>query len=201
MSPAHVLEPTYDALRRRLLMGAWPAGQRLEAARLAVDLGVSITPVRDSLNRLTGERLIVSHPGDGFHVPSLNEAALRGLLDWHHAIVMLALGRERVGHADGFRPAGVGLPERSAHLFAAMVARAMDEELNWAIENAAARLGRFRHHETTVLADADKDVGEIERMMEMEDISGLRAAIDYHHHRRRSAVDQFIAVARGGQII
>lgn len=68
MSPAHVLEPTYDTLRRRLLMGAWPAGQRLEAARLAADLGVSITPVRDSLNRLTGERLIVSQPGDGFHV-------------------------------------------------------------------------------------------------------------------------------------
>ncbi len=30
MSPAHVLEPTYDTLRRRLLMGAWPAGQRLD---------------------------------------------------------------------------------------------------------------------------------------------------------------------------
>ena len=37
MSPAHVLEPTYDAIRRRLLAGAWEPGARLEAARLADD--------------------------------------------------------------------------------------------------------------------------------------------------------------------
>jgi len=201
MSPAHVLEPTYDALRRRLVMGAWPAGQRLEAGRLATDLGVSITPVRDSLNRLAGERLIVSQPGEGFHVPVFNEANLRGLLDWHHAIVMLALRRERGSRADGFRPAVGDLPERSAHLFAILVARAKDEELDWAIENAAARLGRFRHHEAKVLVDADKDVSEIERLMEMKDVSRLREAIDYHHDRRRSAVDQLIAASRGGQIV
>ncbi|WP_371421267.1 GntR family transcriptional regulator [Tardiphaga sp.] len=196
-----MLEPTYDTLRRRLLMGAWPAGQRLEAARLAADLGVSITPVRDSLNRLTGERLIVSQPGDGFHVPRLDEAGLRGLLDWHHAIVTMALGRERAGRPDEFQLTGGDLPERSAHLFASLVARARDEELDWAIENAAARLGRFRHHEAAVLAEADKDVGAIERMMDEADSPGLRAAIDYHHDRRRSAVDQLIAASRGGQII
>ena len=55
MSPAHVLEPTYDTLRRRLVAGDWPPRCRLEAARLAEELGVSITPVRDALNRLTGE--------------------------------------------------------------------------------------------------------------------------------------------------
>ena len=54
MSPAYVLEPTYDTLRRRLFAGVWPSGQRLEAARLATELGVSMTPVRDSLNRLAG---------------------------------------------------------------------------------------------------------------------------------------------------
>src|SRR3546814_7069587 len=47
--------------------------QRLEAARLATELGVSMTPVRDSLNRLAGERLVHSSPGEGFQVPLLSE--------------------------------------------------------------------------------------------------------------------------------
>ncbi|RYE93018.1 MAG: GntR family transcriptional regulator, partial [Oxalobacteraceae bacterium] len=49
MSPSHVLEPTYASIRHCLVSGFWPAGRRLEAARLAEELGVSITPVRDSL--------------------------------------------------------------------------------------------------------------------------------------------------------
>src|SRR3546814_2577536 len=77
MSPAYVLEPTYDTLRRRLFAGVWPSGQRLEAARLATELGVSMTPVRDSLNRLAGERLVHSSPGEGFQVPLLSETELR----------------------------------------------------------------------------------------------------------------------------
>src|SRR3546814_8619732 len=95
MSPAYVLEPTYDTLRRRLFAGVWPSGQRLEAARLATELGVSMTPVRDSLNRLAGERLVHSSPGEGFQVSLLNETELRALIDWHRALVGIALGRRR----------------------------------------------------------------------------------------------------------
>ena len=45
MSPAHVFEPTYEAIKRRLMTGEWATGARIEAARLADDLGVSMTPV------------------------------------------------------------------------------------------------------------------------------------------------------------
>ncbi|MDF1836078.1 MAG: GntR family transcriptional regulator [Alteraurantiacibacter sp. bin_em_oilr2.035] len=46
MSPAHVLEPTYRRLKRALMEGTWPIGQKLEAMRLADEFGVSMTPVR-----------------------------------------------------------------------------------------------------------------------------------------------------------
>src|SRR3546814_6424456 len=95
MSPAYVLEPTYDTLRRRLFAGVWPSGQRLEAARLATELGVSMTPVRDSLNRLAGERLVHSSPGEGFKVPLLSATELRALIDWHRDLVGIARGRRR----------------------------------------------------------------------------------------------------------
>src|SRR3546814_3490454 len=55
MSPAHVLEPTYQAIRKRLMEAAWPAGFRLDTARLAGELGVSTSPVRDRSEEHTSE--------------------------------------------------------------------------------------------------------------------------------------------------
>src|SRR3546814_12187286 len=56
MCPARVLEPCYHAIKRRLMDGSWPWGSRLEAAKIADMLSTSITPVRDRLHRLVGER-------------------------------------------------------------------------------------------------------------------------------------------------
>ena len=80
MSPAHVLEPTYQRLKRALMEGTWANGAKLEAMRLADDFGVSMTPVRDSLNQLVGEGLVDLTPGDGFRVPVLTEQGLRDVL-------------------------------------------------------------------------------------------------------------------------
>jgi DNA-binding GntR family transcriptional regulator len=65
MSPAHVLEPTYQNLKQGLMEGNWRRGERLKALRLADEIGVSMTPVRDCLNRLVGEGLVDMQPGDG----------------------------------------------------------------------------------------------------------------------------------------
>ncbi|NMN04812.1 MULTISPECIES: GntR family transcriptional regulator [unclassified Novosphingobium] len=91
MSPAHVFEPTYRTLRERLLTATWPAGTRLESARLAAMLMVSATPVRDSLNRLLGEGLVMLHPGLGFLVPRLLEQDVRDLLACQHRLLLIAL--------------------------------------------------------------------------------------------------------------
>ena len=80
MSPAHVLEPTYRRLKDALLKGRFRAGTKLEAMRLADDFGVSMTPVRDSLNQLVGEGLVDLTPGEGFRVPLLTEQALRDIM-------------------------------------------------------------------------------------------------------------------------
>ena len=77
MSPAHVFEPTYEAIKRRLITGEWSSGTRIEAARLADELGVSVTPVRDSLYRLNGESMVDFTPGEGFHVHRLTETEFR----------------------------------------------------------------------------------------------------------------------------
>src|SRR3546814_7899560 len=59
---------------------AWPAGFRLDTARLAGELGVSTSPVRDSLNHLAGERMVDFEMGAGFYVPRTDERRLCDLL-------------------------------------------------------------------------------------------------------------------------
>lgn len=91
MSPSHVLEPTYLRLKRDLMAGAFPMGSKLEALRLAEELGVSMTPVRDSLNQLTGEGMVEFSPGDGYRVPRLTDQKLRDMLDVNHLLLIHAL--------------------------------------------------------------------------------------------------------------
>ncbi|WP_342249197.1 GntR family transcriptional regulator [Sphingomonas sp. OTU376] len=197
MSPAHVLEPTYDALRHRLLNGDWPPGTRLEAGRIAAELGVSITPVRDSLNRLTGERLVHSNPGEGFQVPILYEADLCILLDWHAMLAGIAF---RDPHAFTTPAALVeghdGLAERTAIVFAAIAASPDNGELLRAIGNVAARLGRSRRAEEKVIPDAGDEVGRIAALLRDGERDALAEAVDAYHRRRRKLAGRIAAAAR-----
>jgi DNA-binding GntR family transcriptional regulator len=51
-------EATYLALRERILEGSLPPGSTINQERLAADLGLSITPLREALRRLEAEELV-----------------------------------------------------------------------------------------------------------------------------------------------
>ena len=193
MSPAHVLEPTYDALRRRLLGGAWPSGHRLEAARLAAEFGVSITPVRDSLNRLTGEQLVQSSPGDGFQVPRVDETELCAMLDWHHALIRLALTWPGAGERAILLPKGHnGIATRTALLFVAAAGVAENSELEQAVGSATAKLNRYRLRENEVLTDVTKELDSIEALIRADDRAELLKAVVEYHRRRRDVAARLV---------
>ena len=65
-------EATHRALKRRLLLGEFPFGQRLAEERLAAQLGVSRTPVREALARLHVEGHVQRFPEGGFE-PSFSD--------------------------------------------------------------------------------------------------------------------------------
>src|SRR3546814_5700378 len=90
MSPAHVIEPTDEAIKRRLMNGEWDGGARLDSTRIAEALSVSVTPVRDRLYRLTGERMVDFTHGEGFHVHRLTETELRDLLELNIILLLAA---------------------------------------------------------------------------------------------------------------
>lgn len=199
MSPAHVLEPTYATLRRRLLIGFWPSGFRLEAARLAIELGVSITPVRDSLNRLAGERLVLAASGEGFRVLKLDETEFRALLDWHLALIRMAVGNTPAGSLGIDPPVGHdGIAERTGLLFATIATLASNREIDWAVANAAARLGGYRRWEATILAGVEDELDMMARACREGDMAHFSELVEAHHRRRKAATAELVHRAHNG---
>ncbi len=161
MSPAHVLEPTYRHIKRAIMDGRWPGGTRLEAMRLADELGVSMTPVRDSLNQLVGEGLVDLTPGEGFRVPAITEQVVRDLLQLNELILLSVLDRD---WTDVEQPLG-GFDEyadRISAIFAAVARRSQNRALTNVVERVGEQLHTIRRHEPEVLSDAWAVVAELE---------------------------------------
>ncbi|NJL35179.1 MAG: GntR family transcriptional regulator, partial [Chloroflexaceae bacterium] len=55
-------DPIYEKLRRLLIAGRYAPGEHLVEERLAHDLGVSRTPVRQALARAAAEGLVRIYP-------------------------------------------------------------------------------------------------------------------------------------------
>jgi DNA-binding GntR family transcriptional regulator len=72
-----VVDLVYRELRTRILRGDVEPGRRLAQAELAAELGVSRTPVREALRRLTGEGLVEFRTNYGF---SVAESQIGGML-------------------------------------------------------------------------------------------------------------------------
>ncbi|QCI78807.1 GntR family transcriptional regulator [Hankyongella ginsenosidimutans] len=60
-------------------LGRGAAWRKLEPAGLAAELNSSVTPVRDALHRLAGERLVESWTSEGFHLPHVKVRLARPL--------------------------------------------------------------------------------------------------------------------------
>jgi DNA-binding GntR family transcriptional regulator len=75
-----VVDLAYERIRQLLLDGDIAPGARLAQVDLAEQLGISRTPVREALRRLSAEGLVDSHPNRGFWAAELGlDAVLRRL--------------------------------------------------------------------------------------------------------------------------
>jgi DNA-binding GntR family transcriptional regulator len=88
---AAAVEKAYGAIRDGILSRAYPPGTRLKEERLAAEIGVSRTPVREALRRLHIEGWIEFAPNQGAIVPAWTERdieeifAIRALLESYGA--------------------------------------------------------------------------------------------------------------------
>ena len=58
----------YETLKKRIVAGVYPVGAQLKEEKLAQDLGVSRSPIRAALKRLTDDKLVNAHENRGVFV-------------------------------------------------------------------------------------------------------------------------------------
>lgn len=68
-----IKEQVYNILKGRILDGTFQSGQWLQEAKIAKDLGVSRSPVREALQQLLGDGLAVNIPNKGVYVKKITE--------------------------------------------------------------------------------------------------------------------------------
>jgi len=195
MTPPGTFDRVYVAIKQRLRGGAFRPGQKLEPAGLSDELNASVTPVRDALHRLTGERLVEAPRHEGFRAPLLTESMLRQLYAWHRDLLLLATGRR---WAERER-SPVETPPGASHLqlldaeFAGLAADSGNSELAIALRNLSERLEPYRRFEHEFLGALDAETGQIVCAIRAQDLRSLRRALDHYHRRREQIVPQLLA--------
>lgn len=186
MSPIQAMERSYSTLRAMLRAGAFAPGTRLEASKLADELGVSVTPIRDALHQLVGERLIEANIGEGFRAQRLSEGELRELYEWHSAILTMAIRTTpaaALAAAVEAPSSHKSLAERTAELFERIAVAAPNAELRAAIVNTSDRIHPFRIEEAASFGANEAELLEIMRI----DPAQSQVLRRYHMRRMRAA--------------
>lgn len=85
-------EQVYGQLRRGLLLGVWKPGEKITARELSRRLGVSLTPAREALSRLSNEGAIHVSETRMFSVPEMGRDRYRAITDIRLALEAMAAG-------------------------------------------------------------------------------------------------------------
>lgn len=72
----HLRQSTYEAIKAMIVTGQLVSGHRVTELELVEQLQVSRTPVREALNRLQRDGLVIERPKTGFAVADFDETLL-----------------------------------------------------------------------------------------------------------------------------
>ncbi len=193
MSPEAVTaERVHAELKAVIMSGRYVPGAALNIHDLAELVGTSITPVRDVLQRLVGERLVGLGHGGGFQIAPMNEAGLRDLYLWHGRLL-----RDAVNSGGTYRNGGdltrtISLPDESdpavlagamADFFARLGEWSGSAEHVHAIRSAGDRLHAARVHEAGLKRPID-ELRTLWVLANSDSRANLRAAVSSFHRRR-----------------
>lgn len=189
MNSGYTAERVYDALKRRLLSGDLLPGDKLEPARFADELNSSVTPVRDALHRLAGERLVETRVSDGFHLPLATEPGLRDLYRWNLWLARAIVGGwPREAAPAGASALAIDAPRAAADFFAELGNRAGNREQTQQMRSASDRLASARIAETQVLGGIEAELRGLAVLLDSGPPAELLRGIAAYHRRRDRAV-------------
>lgn len=203
MTPPGTFDRVYSAIRQRLREGLYRPGERLEPALLSDELNASVTPVRDALHRLTGERLVEAPRHEGFRVPLMTETLLRHLYAWHLDLLLLAIMKHQstasageIATASSQRDNST--QERADAAFLALVRSTGNPEHAAALEALSERLRAVQRLEHLFLDQTETETNEILQALRADDRRALRRSLIRYHRRRLHVVPQLLAALLEG---
>jgi len=182
-------ERVYETLKRRLLDNEFRPGERLEPALLADGVASSVTPVREALNVLTGERLLDARSGGGFYVPPLDQPGLSDLYAWNSDVLGVAVRAWPPGTIVVTPPlAGDDAPFAIRRCFAALAEASHNPEHGAALDRLSDRLNAVRRVELIIVGDPAAALGDIGAAASRGDRRTLaRLLVAFHRVRVRQA--------------
>lgn len=83
-------EQATQIVREAILAGRYSPGERLNEVELSGELGISRSPIREGLRKLTDEGLVVLTPRRGAFVASYDAEEIRELMEFRQAIDVAA---------------------------------------------------------------------------------------------------------------
>ena len=196
-----IFERVYAAIKVQLRSGRFRPGQRLEPAVLSDELNASITPVREALHRLTGERLVEAPRHEGFRVPLLTESSLRHLYLWHRDLLLMAIAShqalEQASKATGDQSSGEPYLKRNS-IFMSFARATGNPEHALALEGLIERLEPLQRLESGLLDALEEETAEILDGIASQDLRALRRALLRYHRRRMRIVPELLGQLYAG---
>ncbi|OJU92517.1 MAG: hypothetical protein BGO06_23335 [Shinella sp. 65-6] len=212
----------YEAIRQAIRSGRFKPGDRLRFADLQALCGMSVTPVREALARLTAEGFTVLDDHRGYSVASLSLAELRditaarqlcesealrlsvekGDADWegrviaaHHLMTRIPQVREDIPSA-----MREDWEARHAAFHAALISACGSPILLEICEKLFSRADHYRRMSISLSGGMRDVAGEHRRVMELalaRDSEGAAAVLRDHYGRTAAALDSFFQSESG----
>jgi len=98
-----LVDTAYEWIRRRILDNVWPPGHRALEQEVALELGMSRTPVREALVRLQNDGLVEVVPRHGMRVLPVSRQDMREIYEVLTALECMAaeiVARRKPGDAE-----------------------------------------------------------------------------------------------------
>ena len=90
-----VRDQVYQILRNEICSGKYPPGSWLQETELTEHLGVSRSPVRESLRRLVADGLLVEIPNKGVFVKEFTQRDIEEIFDMRVMLESYAIRKSR----------------------------------------------------------------------------------------------------------
>jgi DNA-binding GntR family transcriptional regulator len=189
----------YEKLKEAILSGTIPRGARLYESKLAEEMGISRTPVREALHALEREMLIRTIDKVGYEINDVDTEDLEEISEIRRTVELLALKKamDRIGEADVKRleqnvaESEKVLKDREPELFVLLDAEfhnilcsaSRRERLIRMADTLRKEMQRFRNRARSLQPLAEESLKyhkKIVRFMKKRDYKNLKKILDAH---------------------